>query len=358
MSMEDAQMHITVCICTRDRGAAITRTITSIAQSDFGDFDAIIVDQSMDADTEDAVRHATMADPRFTYVRSQTVGSSAARNIALLRACGPIVALTDDDCEVTPTWLAHIADSFAHSPDVGHICGAVWPGPHDPRTEFVPDCPITHRYLLSSPWQAWRGHGISANMAFRLDVLATVGLFDELLGAGGPLLSGADFDLTYRVLRAGFTVLYAPDIAVIHHGFRPWAEARRLVRNNGFGIGAVNMKHLRHGDLAILPTLMHDFIRTVSWPRVLTMRRHCGLVYCLWYLRGIAHSVHYSIDPKRLVYWQNPARREEGARALIYAGLRRLNGIGLSAMHGHHAASMSLIMSLHLLASVGHAVRL
>jgi glycosyltransferase involved in cell wall biosynthesis len=295
-------MHVTVCICTRDRGGSITSTLRSIAESSFEDFDVVIVDQSSDDVTEQAVRRTVESDTRFTYLRSSTRGLSTARNVALRNAQGTIIAFTDDDCEVSKTWLELFDIYFRDYPDVGQICGAVLSGPHDSRLGFIPDYPISALRRISSPWQKWRAGGILANMAFRAEVLRAVGPFDEVLSSGSPLYSYEDGDMTYRVLKAGYTVLDAPDAYVIHHGFRTWKEGQVLMRRVGVAIGAGCMKHVRLRDPAILPTVLYEWGRCISWKRLLLLRRHSGVARFLAYGLGLGMSFRYVIDPTWRIY--------------------------------------------------------
>jgi len=312
--------HVTVCICTRDRGPSIATTLRSLIASDYKNFDVVVVDQSTTGETARTVNDVdiTIEDgQRFTYVRSHSVGLSAARNVALAHARGPVIAFTDDDCEIPPKWLRHIVQHFHHNPDVGEILGAVLAGPHDSHAGFIPDYPLSRRRRISSPWMKWREGGIGANMSFRLDVLHAVGPFDEVLGAGGPLHSCEDGDMTYRVLRAGYTVLNVPDTYVIHHGFRTWEQGKVLMHRTGVGVAAAYIKHARLGDPAVLPTLIVEWLRCISWPRLLRLRRHSGLGRFLSYARGMAISFRYAVDPAQRTYvtiagWK--ANRQTAAR--------------------------------------------
>jgi glycosyltransferase involved in cell wall biosynthesis len=295
-------MHITVCVCTRDRGAAIYDTLASLAGSSFGDFDLVVVDQSLDVDTERVVSAFAQLDARVSYHRSTSVGLSAARNVAIKLAQGPVIAFTDDDCVVDTHWLEAIERGFTQHPGVGLICGEVRAAPHDAERGFVPDFIIRQPLEVRSPRQKWRCRGIGANMAFRLSALRSIGSFDELLGAGAPLCAAEDYDVTYRMLKAGFTVLAAPDAIVTHYGFRDWPAASRLMRQSGYGAGAAYMKHLRLGDLAVLPTLLHDCLSVVSWPRLLRLERGSGLAYCVAYVRGAVASWRYTIERRTRLF--------------------------------------------------------
>jgi cellulose synthase/poly-beta-1,6-N-acetylglucosamine synthase-like glycosyltransferase len=298
----DESQHVTVCICTRDRGPTIARTLRSIAGSGYDDYDVVVIDQSRSDDTEQAIAHIGEVRTRLTYARSQTVGSAVAHNLALERAHGPLVAFTDDDCEVSPDWLRLIVAHFHANPRVGEVCGAVIAGPHDPKQGFIPDSVIKRTAITSSPWLKWRERGIGANMAFRLDVLRAVGPFDPALGPGAPFRSCLDGDMTYRLLRAGYAVLDVPDAYVIHHGFRSWDEGTTLMRGVGLGMGAAYMKHLRLGDVAVIPTLAWEWVRFISLGRLITLRRRSGLARFAFYTRGVLSSFHYPIDRFRRIY--------------------------------------------------------
>jgi GT2 family glycosyltransferase len=302
-------MHITVCICTRDRGASVAVTLGSLAASLYDDFDVVVVDQSTSEDTADAVASATIGDPRFSYLHTTSVGLCAARNIAIEHATGPLLAFTDDDCEVSVDWLRLLAQHFSEQPRVGQICGAVFAGSHDPTQGYVPNFSIQEPFLVSSPWMKWRCKGMGANMAFRLDALRKVGPFDEMLGPGAAMYMADDYDITYRMLRAGYPVLCVPDAFVIHHGFREWADASILKRRSGFATAAAHMKQVRSGDIAIVPTLIYDWLHVVSWPRLLFMQRHSGVGYAWWYVKGAIASWRYPVNRRNRLY----ARRKDHA---------------------------------------------
>ncbi len=295
-------MHITVIICTRDRGAGIADTLRSLQASTYRDFDTLVVDQSRDDTTEQAVRAAMGAMSDLSLVRTGTAGLSRARNLALAQARGPVVAFTDDDCRVAPEWLERLAGYFAEQSHVGVICGEVRSSPHDTSRGFVPTFPVRRPRLISTPWLAWRGRGIGANMALRLDTIKATGPFDDMLGAGSALHSAEDYDMGYRVLHAGFAVLCVPDAYVIHDGFRAWGDARGLMRRSAFGIAAANVKHLRWGEIPLVPTFLHDWVHGVSWGKLLRLQRGSGLAYMAWYAKGALAGLSTPADRQRRVF--------------------------------------------------------
>ena len=302
-SVNKPSAHMTVCVPTRDRGDSISATLRSLAAMTHRDFDVIVVDQSRDCLTGDAVRAAVGDDARFRYVHSRTAGLSAARNLAVELAAGSLIAFTDDDCEVCPEWLTCIEQHFHDHPEVGMICGEVREGPHDGAAGYIPNFYVREPSIVSSPWVKWRARGIGANIAFRASVLASVGVFDEVLGAGGPLYSCEDGDMTYRVLRRSYAVMNVNDAYVTHHGFRDWQEAQVVLRHSLLAVGATCVKHLRLGDMAILPTMIYIwFGRCVSWKDLFLLRRRSGLGRLLFYMYGMALSFRYRVDRRTRTY--------------------------------------------------------
>jgi hypothetical protein len=82
-------------------------------------------------------------------------------------------------------------------------------------------------------------------MAVRVDAWNQIGGFDEHLGAGTPLASAEENDLSIRLLRAGFAVAETPAAEVTHHGFRNRSETDSLVAGYMQGSGAATAKMLR-----------------------------------------------------------------------------------------------------------------
>lgn len=296
-------MHVTVCICTRNRGASIIATLQSLVASTYEDFDVMIVDQSTADDTAQAIQAVTGEDARFSYLRSTSVGLAVARNLAIAQARGPIIAFTDDDCEVSPQWLAALVDIFQRNPDVGGVFGQVDAAPHDTTKGYIPTYEVHRFKRIASPWLKWREGGIGANMTFRQEALQAAGPFDEMLGAGGPLPSCEDGDMTYRILRAGYSVINTPDAPVLHRGFQTYTQGKTLVRGTYLAISAAYMKHLRLWDPAILPTLLYLWVfQCISWKDLLLLRKRSGLGRFLYYGRGLMESFHFQIDRHRKVY--------------------------------------------------------
>jgi cellulose synthase/poly-beta-1,6-N-acetylglucosamine synthase-like glycosyltransferase len=133
-------------------------------------------------------------------------GPGAARNRGLRAAGSEVVAFTDADCVVHPSWLRSIVLPLRDH-GVGIVGGRILARRpsneieaygeriHDQGraiNEFVPP------YVITMNWSS------------RVSLLEEVGLFNE------ELTRGEDVDLSWRILQLGYRLVYEPDAVVYH----------------------------------------------------------------------------------------------------------------------------------------------
>lgn len=121
----------------------------------------------------------------------------AARNLAMSRARGTIVAFTDDDCTVDPGWLTAIAIAFAEHPESLGVQGKT-------VTDHEAMTPFTRQVEQLAGGPPYR----TCNIAFRADVARELGFDTELI-------RGEDVVMGMRVLERG-PITFAPDAVVVH----------------------------------------------------------------------------------------------------------------------------------------------
>jgi GT2 family glycosyltransferase len=239
---------ITVVVATRGRPDSIGRCVHSILGSDHPSVTVLVVDN----DPEDELtRHAVeaIADERVRYVREARRGASAGRNRGLAEARTRLVAFTDDDTEVDPSWARRMAGAFAANPDLVCVSGPVlaaslgsdeeraadaalgWNKGFVSRTFSLADPPPDSAIFPFSPGL----FGIGANLAVRADVARISGGFDEALGPGSATRSGEDCEFLVRLVLAGHVLGYEPSAYVWHHHRPDSAALREQVE--GYAIG-------------------------------------------------------------------------------------------------------------------------
>lgn len=296
--MNDNLPPISVVIPTRNRGAAPRFAVESILANRYPDFEVILVDQSTNSETADALAHLS-SDPRFRYIPSDKVGTGWARWTGVNASQYEIIAMTDDDCLVPPQWLAVIGGCFAENGELGLIFTQVDAGEHDGSAGYVPHFPVERERLVCR-LSRFVGHiGMGASMAMRRDFLISSGGFDRNLGPGSEFHSGEDLDIAIRALAAGWCVLQTNRTAVIHEGFRAWDQYRKLTRRDTFAAGATFAKHIKCGNWAVLPWLLHwSFFDGILFPlsKILKGRAPRGLKRFAQFWQGFAAGYRAPVD--------------------------------------------------------------
>ena len=250
---------ITAVIATRNRGDSAVGAVASILANDHPNFHLLVVDQSDNPDTRLALA-TFQQDPRFTLVSSDTVGLGRAHNLALTLADSPYIAITDDDCRVPVDWLRQIEQIFQQHPRVAAVYCNVLPGPHDESKGFIPSYERQVDALVQTIWGKIRARGIGAGMAVRRQAVLSLGGFDENMGPGALFPSAGDRDLAIRVLLKGWWVYETAATAVIHFGYRTWAEGRDLTRRDWLAMGAMCAKPIKCGHWQTIILALYESI--------------------------------------------------------------------------------------------------
>ncbi len=278
--------------------------VRAILATPDSDFELVVVDQSPAQVTEAAQREIG-EDARLRWVPSATRGLSVSRNVGLQATRAPLIAFTDDDCRVGPEWIPGVRRAFLEDPSVCALFGSVLLRPEDRASGYAAEFEPARRVEFHCEYPDIRGAwGVGANMAFRRKVFDVVGEFDVVLGAGAPLFAGEETDLTIRALNAGFKVVHTPELSLLHLGIRQGADAGRIMRNYGIGLGAVLAKHARlgtRGAAAMLARLVEHHGRR-SFGNLLKGQRHPGFGLAAAILLGASRAYGYRLDAARGVF--------------------------------------------------------
>lgn len=297
-----SSITVSAVVPTRNRWAHVVACAKTIL-ANTGLRELLIVDQSDGRETEQAL-HA-IDDSRLRYVRTPTRGVAWARNIGIDLSLGELIAFTDDDCRVAPDWIASLTNVFSADPDASIVCGRV----------RVPDelLPLGFTESFEPHQREWVGRyprfgadwGITANLSVRRSVVAQIGKFDVMLGAGAPLRSGGEPDFLFRALRSGAKVVNAREVEVDHLGVRaPGKESSILMRGYGTGTGAALFKHVRLGDTDAMRVYAGFLAANVK--RIVTSLARGegpqGLGYLASFIRGSLASWRYGVDRRERMY--------------------------------------------------------
>lgn len=228
-----ADLRISVVICTHslDRWRELEAGVASVLDQTHPAHELLVaIDHN-----EVLYERARAAFPRATVLASEGApGVSGARNTAVRRATGDVVAFLDDDARADRGWLAAIARAHADASVIG-TCGLIeplWegaaPGWMPPELHWVVGC--SYRGLPTSVTPLRRA--IGANMSFVRDVFGEVGMFDEELGRLRRVTTSCeDTEFGIRALRErpGTVLLHLPHARVQHAVPRARMRWRYLV---------------------------------------------------------------------------------------------------------------------------------
>ncbi len=170
---------------------------------------------------------------RLQVVREPRRGRSQARNAGVRAAKHPVIAFIDADCIASPNWLRRLVPRL-DDPAVGAAGG---------RIAAVRPCNAIEEFGESLHDQSAAielykpPYAITANWASRRSVLLEIA-FDE------TLRRCEDCDLSYRMLQAGYRLVYESDALVYQRNRSTMRELAREGFQNGFYSIPVLKKHI------------------------------------------------------------------------------------------------------------------
>jgi glycosyltransferase involved in cell wall biosynthesis len=240
---------LSVVVPTKDRADKLDRCLDALGRAVADGDEVIVVDSaSVDGSTlAVAERHGVR------YVRADVPGTSLARNLGWQTARHDLVGFVDDDVLVEPGWADALAAALASGHDF--VTGRIDLPPAQVDIEtavsLLPDAEPrrldgTTRGLL----------GMTANTGVRRSALHAIGGFDTRLGPATWFGGGEDNDFFDRLVHAGFTGQYDPDVCVCHEQWRTGRDYLAVQWSYGKGMGARFAKMLmrdRHRAWAIAP---------------------------------------------------------------------------------------------------------
>ena len=255
----------------------------------------IVVEQGSNPKVAEWLKRVQEIGIRVKHVRSTQRGRSAGINRGLEQADTLFVAITDDDCFVGESWLMNMASRLRLNPEAV-VTGRVEAAGEEMIIVVTSTVPAIHRRPRIK-FDSMSG----GNMGTSLAVFGKVGLFDE-----DPVMATAeDAEWSYRALRKGVEIIYAPEVCLWHFGWRDSGERMEQYRHYALSHGGFYGKYLCKGDLFILLRALVHFARAFRrWMAgIMTGNSENALngkAYCLGLLPGIAAGFRSQVQIGRL----------------------------------------------------------
>lgn len=213
-------LHFSIVIPAKDAAATIANCVRALLnQQDYishQDYEIIVVDDGSSDQT------ASIARELGVQVISQVnAGPAAARNAGVQQAQGEIILFTDADCIPTSNWLAEMVKPFNDSDVVG-VKGAYLCQETNLISRFVQQ-EFEYKYLLLSKLPKIDFID-TYSAAYRKNIFKENGGFDMRF----PVPSVEDQELSFRLARKGYKLVFQPSAKVYHqHDVSVWEYFRR-----------------------------------------------------------------------------------------------------------------------------------
>ena len=240
---------ISLVIGTCNRSLYLEKLLDSMKFNgllDREDIEVIIVDNgSIDQNT-----YNLCIKYNIIYLSQSKAGLSSAINTGIKTARGEYIAFTDDDTIVVDAlWLDKLRENFKANPRLGYISGNVLAFKTSTEVQLVweqkgglskgKERKVYTKQYLSSFDPTWRISKVAAgaNSMIPKRVLAQIGDFSTFLGGGAPIGHGNTLEIVYRIIRAGYELMYDPESVILHnHPATPWQLRKKMYI---YGVGDV-----------------------------------------------------------------------------------------------------------------------
>jgi GT2 family glycosyltransferase len=249
-------------LCTRDRPGFLADTLRSILAGEEVPAEIVVADQSaVPRDGLDGLAGDLPCEIRHVPLRS--VGLGRARNAGVAAARHDWIAFIDDDMWVDRRWWSALLRTALEAGPRAVVTGQVRAAAPEVPGGIAPSVMLGDERVV---YQGWLGRDVLAagNMILHRSAFAEVGPFDERLGAGARFPSAEDNDFGFRLLRAGYRIVYEPGAVLEHRAWRSKEDYVRLRWRYGRGNGAYYAKHLAPGDWRMLGRMRAEVARQLG----------------------------------------------------------------------------------------------
>jgi len=203
-------------------------------------------------------------DYPVVYLRTKGVGKMAALNYGVRKTKSKYVLFTDqDNIIVSSRWVKTLLSNFTN-PNIGYVSGKVilYQGTSEAQRKWEKKGALNkgnNRLELGNTfYKKFRFRGVPVNICTAGSnhvmprvVLEKIGWHDERFGPGTSVEgAGGDLDITYRVLRAGYSVIYDPRAEIGHEHPKDFLSLRQKMFSYGISDTAIHLKFLiEFGDI-------------------------------------------------------------------------------------------------------------
>ncbi|MCX5699837.1 MAG: glycosyltransferase [Candidatus Omnitrophica bacterium] len=274
---------VSIIIVTKNRPDMINRCLDRLYKQYAADVQIIVVDSSSNSLSKEAV-FSKYPKTIYLCIPNGKNNRHLAKNLGIKNATGDIVAFLDDDSIVQDGWLEACVESYT-SDDIGGTGGIII-DTNSPQEAYGTDQIGTITFngtrignFNKDPQKIIEvEHLRGCNMSFRRAVLQQIGGFD-LNYTGSNVLE--ETDLSVRVRKAGYKIIFNPKMAVIHT-----AAPRESILRTTFNLRrefyiARNSTYFMLKNFGLIRTLTYIFTNNTNIPAFIRKPKF-NTFYCVF----------------------------------------------------------------------------
>ncbi len=222
---------VSIIIAAKNAEATLGKCLDNVFRLRYPDIEVIVVDDGSVDGTGDIAR----SYPKVQVLRTDGVGPSKARNLAVVVARGAFIAFTDADCLVATDWLGELTKGFVSDSVAG--VGGVQRSPEDEQpfgrkvNLFLSFYGFLTNYMQRSLSIKEVPHNASCNVMYRKAV------YERLGGLWEGFWPGEDLDFDHRLRKRGYKLMMVPGAVVYHYRPRTLAGFRNMMFRYGWAQG-------------------------------------------------------------------------------------------------------------------------
>jgi GT2 family glycosyltransferase len=259
--------RISVVVPTYNRLDVLPRVLDALEAQTIspGEFDVIVVD---DGSSDGTASFLEGYRPRFRFrgLSQANSGPAGARNRGVREAAGEIIAFLGDDTVPEPEFLARHDEAHRARPGrkVAVLGYTTWPRERrvTPFLHHINEYGLQFGYeLIRDPESVPFNFFYTSNISLPRTALIAHGSFDTTF----PDAAWEDIELSYRLSRSGYVIVYEPRAIVRHHHDITFASFRRRQERSGRAAAIFYRKHPELADFLGVDRALNGPPRVPPW---------------------------------------------------------------------------------------------
>jgi len=210
-------LRLTVVVPTHNRSGLLSRALCGLLNQTAAPetYEIVVVDDGSTDDTGQMVAALGAPEARLRYLRQESKGPAAARNLGVREARGRIVLFTGDDCLPDRRLIEEHSRAHEQEGDVGVVGYVTW----HPELEQTPFMAFLERgaqfgfHQIQDPENVAAWYFYTANCSVQRHWIEKAGGFDEDFKHA----AFEDVELAYRMQKLGLRIIYRAAARTYHH---------------------------------------------------------------------------------------------------------------------------------------------